>query len=199
VIISLEGKLVEVDALSAVVEIGGIGYFVNVPLSVSCRLPAIGGSVKLQIYPVYREDRRDLYGFLTREEREFFRLIVEKVSGVGPRSALHIMSKLPLATLKEAIVSGNAEVLSRCHGVGKKTAERIITELSDRDIASIPIGAIGAPSGSTAAPNGVGDAMAALISLGYRAIDAEKAIRRAVGSLGDGATTEAIIRSALGS
>jgi Holliday junction DNA helicase RuvA len=196
---SLEGKLVESDAVSAVVEIGGIGYFVSIPLSVTCRLPAIGETVRLQIYPVYREDRQDLYGFLTREERDFFKLIVEKVSGVGPRSALNIMSKLPLAVLLEAVGTGNAEILSKCHGIGKKTAERIITELSDKDMVAITSRSIaGIGKISSTRSDSIGDAMAALISLGYKAVEAEKAIRRAVGQLGDSASTEAIVRAALG-
>ncbi|MDR1402050.1 MAG: Holliday junction branch migration protein RuvA [Puniceicoccales bacterium] len=196
-IISLEGILAESDVLSAIIEVDGIGYFVNVPLVVSCKLPPIGERVKLQIYPVYREDRQDLYGFLTREERNFFKLIVEKVSGIGPRSALNIMSKLSLPVLKNAISNGDAGVLAKCHGIGKKSAERMIMELSDRDIFKLSSG--GTNISAKTPPNNANDAMAALISLGYKIADAEKAVRKSMEALGGDAPTEKIIRSALSS
>jgi Holliday junction DNA helicase RuvA len=198
VIVSLAGTLVGSEATSATVEIGGIGYFINIPLTVSCQLPALGESVKLQIYPVYREDRQELYGFLRAEERDFFKLIVEKVSGIGPRTALNIMSKLSLTVLKDAISTRNADILAKCHGIGKKSAERIIMELSDKDISAIAAKSI-IPAGkkSSAQSSNIGDAMAALLSLGYKTADAERAIRQSIERLGSDASTEAIIRSAL--
>ncbi|MDR1890753.1 MAG: Holliday junction branch migration protein RuvA [Puniceicoccales bacterium] len=198
VIVSLAGILIGSEALSATVEINGIGYLVNVPLTVSCKLPALGECVKLQIYPVYREDRQELYGFLTPEERDFFKLIVEKVSGVGPRTALNIMSKLSLTVLKDAISTRNAGILAKCHGIGKKSAERIIMELSDKDISTIAAKSI-VPAGqkSAAQSSNISDSMAALVSLGYKTADAERAIRQAIERLGGDASTEEIIRSAL--
>jgi Holliday junction DNA helicase RuvA len=181
-------------------EINGIGYAVNIPLTVSCKLPAIGENVRLHIYPVYREDKQELYGFLTREERDFFKLIVEKVSGIGPRTALNIMSKLSLTVLKDAISTRNADILAKCHGIGKKSAERIIMELSGKDISTLSTKAM-VPSGtkSPTLPNNIGDAMSALISLGYKPPDAERAIRKSIEQLGEDASTEKIIRSALSS
>ncbi|MDR1414115.1 MAG: Holliday junction branch migration protein RuvA [Puniceicoccales bacterium] len=195
VIISLEGILSEADVLSVTIEINGIGYFVNIPLTVGSKLPPPGEKIKLQIYPVYREDRQDLYGFLTREERNFFKLVVEKVSGIGPRTALNIMSKLSLSVLKQAISDGNAEILAKCHGIGKKSAERMIMELSDKDIFKLS----SAATSNVPASSNANDAMAALISLGYKMGDAEKAIRKSMELLGSDAPTEKIIRSALSS
>jgi Holliday junction DNA helicase RuvA len=200
VIVSLEGTLVESDVLSAVIEVNGIGYLVSIPLSVGCKLPAAGEHIKLQIYTVYREDRQDLYGFLTREERDFFKLIVEKVSGIGPRTALNIMSKLSVAVLKDAISRGDAGILAKCHGIGKKSAERIIMELSDKDISTLVAKSISSKRNeSTQSSNNISDAMSALISLGYKTVDAEKAIRKSIEHLGDDASTESIIRFALSS
>jgi Holliday junction DNA helicase RuvA len=195
----LEGILTESDVLSATIDVGGIGYSVSVPLTVSCKLPPVGNRMKLQIYASYGENQQNLYGFLTRAERDFFKLIVEKVSGVGPRTALNIMSKLSLSALVGAVESGDAEILAKCHGIGKKSAERIIMELSDRDIA-----AIAAKTEKTNQPNAAtsgiaNDAIAALLSLGYKSADAEKAVRKSIELLGDGAPAETIIRSALNS
>jgi Holliday junction DNA helicase RuvA len=197
VIVSLEGALAGVDILSVVIEINGIGYLVNVPLTVSCKLPPIGERVKLQIYPVYREDRQDLYGFLTEEERNFFKLMVEKVSGIGPRSALSIMSKLSIAALGEAVATGNADILAKCHGIGKKSAERIIMELSPRDVSKISPRTGGVLPQKFATATNANDAVAALISLGYKGVDAERAVSKAVEKLGTDTTTDRIIRSAL--
>jgi Holliday junction DNA helicase RuvA len=200
VIVSLSGILVQADLLSVVVETGGIGYLVNVPLSASCKLPPVGSAVKLQIYAVYREDRRELYGFPTAAERDFFKLMVEKVSGIGPRSALNIMSKLSLPVLVDAVASGDAGVLAKCHGIGKKTAERMIVELADSDISAIAA-KFGVKNSQPAGgqSGNVADAIAALLSLGYKAADAERAVQRAVSQLGESPRTEEIIRTALGS
>jgi Holliday junction DNA helicase RuvA len=199
VIVSLEGTLVEISALSAVIEVGGVGYLVNIPLSVSCKLPAIGSGVKLRIHAIYREDRQDLYGFLTVAERDFFKLIVEKVSGIGPKTALNVMSKLSLPALMEAISTGNADVLAKCHGVGRKSAERIIVELSDKNISALAAKPLSMGGLVAMNSNTIGDSVAALVSLGYRAADAEKAVRKAISTIGEAATAEEIIRAALNS
>ena len=195
-IVSLEGKLVQADVLSVVIEVSGIGYLVNVPLSVTSAMPKIGSNIKLFIYPVYREDRHDLFGFNTQEDRDFFKLVVEKVSGIGPKTALNILSKLSLATIKQAIANKNHEILAHCHGVGKKSAERIVMELSDKSISSTQsfISHISNPS----SVSNISDAVSALVSLGYKAADAEKAVQKSIERVGESATTENIIRTALG-
>jgi Holliday junction DNA helicase RuvA len=93
--------------------------------------------VKLQIYPVYREEKQELYGFFARDKRDFFKLIVDKVLGIGRRTTLNITSKLSLALLKDAISTRDADILAKCHGIEKKSAERIIMELSDKHISAV--------------------------------------------------------------
>ena len=200
-ITSVSGTLVSASPLSAVIEAGGIGYEVHIPVTTAERLPSPGQPAKLHTLAVYREDSATLYGFASEEERDFFRLMVEKVTGVGPKMALSVLSKLSLATLKGAIIAGDVGLLAKCPGIGKKTAERLVIELRDKlnpaDLGSIaPSPAAGAtpPAGE----NKIRDAVLALTALGYKAADADKAVRQAWVALGASASTEALIKKALG-
>ena len=143
-----------------------------------------------------------MYGFATEDERDFFRLLVEKVSGVGPKLALSVLSKLSLSVLKSAIIEGDVGLLSKCPGIGKKTAERLVIELRDKVTAETPphspAGAESSIAGSPANSNKIRDAVMALVALGYKAPDADKAVRQAGVSLGINATTETLIKKALG-
>ncbi len=197
-IVSIEGKLVSSTLVSAVIDVNGIGYEVNVPLSVSTKFPSIGSQLKLHTYAIYREDKQELYGFFTTDERDFFKLMVEKVSGVGPKTALNLMSKLSLNLLKDAITMRNADIIAKCHGIGKKSAERIIMELSDKDFSTINHNQ-STNNNVSSSSTSMNDAIAALISLGYKANDAEKAIQRSISKLGNDASTENLIRTALNS
>jgi Holliday junction DNA helicase RuvA len=195
-IISIQGKLVECGLVRAVVEVGGFGYEVNVPVTTAERLPAPGATVKLHTLVIYREDAQTLYGFATPDDRDFFRLMIENVTGVGPKMALSIMSRLSLPLLQGAIRSGDIATLAKCPGIGKKTAERLVVELKSRvgaSSAAVLPGAEGAASGTPHA-----DAVSALVALGYKVGDADEAVRRASLVLGTGATTEALIKKALG-
>jgi len=201
-ITSISGILVSASPLSAVIETGGLGYEVHIPVTTAERLPHPGQSAKLHTLAVYREDSATLYGFATVEERDFFRLLVEKVTGVGPKMALSVMSKLSLPTLKSAIATGDVGLLAKCPGIGKKTAERLVIELRDKlnpaDLAQVA-GRTG--PGESPAPAGdsrVNDAVLALTALGYKAADADKAVRQAWIALGASASTEALIKKALG-
>ncbi len=194
----IEGKLVEAGVLRMVVDVGGLGYEVLVPVTTAERMPAVGAQVRLQTVAVYREDSQTLYGFLDTEDKAFFQLLVEKVSGIGPRIALSILSKLPVPTLREAIAAGDVKLLSSCPGIGKKTAERLVVELKDNMFpggvgASEAVGGVVPVASSPAA-----DAVAALVALGYKAVDADKSVRKATEALGPEASTEALIRAALG-
>ena len=197
---TLSGTLTEVNPLLAVIEVQGIGYEVHLPLTTMERLPSPGSMVRLYTLAVYREDSQTLFGFQTREDREFFRLLVQRVSGIGPKIALRIMSKLSVSTLKAAIASADIALLSSCPGIGKRTAERLVVEL--RDKLGIPDGAPTAlsPRQKTAAgdPGPLRDAVAALIALGYKADQADKSVRRASGKIGPEASTEELIKTALG-
>lgn len=198
-IVLLQGTLVEATPLSAIVDVQGIGYEVHIPVTTAERLPPAGQAVKLHTFAVYREDSQALYGFVDRAERDFFRLLTEKVSGVGPKIALSIMSKLSLPMLQSAIAQGDVATLSKCPGIGKKTAERLVVEL--RDKVGIPAGAshaAGRPSsGDPVATSPQGEAVLAMIALGYKPDIADRAVRKAAQELDPGATTEALVRAAL--
>jgi Holliday junction DNA helicase RuvA len=197
-ITSIQGTLTSATPLHAIVELNGFGYEVNIPVTTAEKLPAAGSSVKLHTLVIYREDAQTLYGFATTSERDFFRLMIENVTGVGPKMALSIMSRLSLPLLQSAIRMGDVATLAKCPGIGKKTAERLVVELRAKvgatDSASVIGGAASdEPSGDSAHR----DAVSALIALGYKAADADQAVRRAAIGIGGSATTEALIKRAL--
>jgi Holliday junction DNA helicase RuvA len=198
-IVSLRGKLIEAGVLRVVIESTGVGYEVNVPVTTAERLPKLGAEVFLLIHHVFREDGQALYGFAVAEEREFFKLLVEKVSGVGPKMALNILSRLSLPILRDAILRGDVALLSQCPGVGKKTAERLVMELKDKVglEGSAPSVATLAPAAALA-PTPATDALAALVALGFKPADADKGVRTAVAKLGPGATADQLVKAALG-
>lgn len=198
-IVRLTGILVSATPLSAVVDVAGIGYEVHVPLTTAEKLPAAGARVLLHTYAVYREDAHSLYGFHSAEERDFFRLMVEKVTGIGPKLALSVLSRLSLPVLQGAILAGDVGLLAKCPGIGKKTAERLVIELRDKLGAEGPAPSVpGGAAGPGASTDKFRDAVLALVALGYKAPDADKAVRGAAASLGPTATTEALIKQALG-
>lgn len=198
----ITGILVSASPLAAVIEVGGFAYEVHLPVTTAERLPQPGQQARLHTYVVYREDAQTLYGFAGEDERDFFRMLIEKVSGVGPKTALSVMSKLSLDVLKGAIVAGDVGLLAKCPGIGKKTAERLVIELRDKFAAEptrvAPASGEGSPAGAPAANNKIRDAVMALIALGYKAPDADKAVRQSLVALGAQATTEALIKKALG-
>jgi Holliday junction DNA helicase RuvA len=197
-IVTLRGKLIEATVLRVVVESSGVGYEVNIPVTTAERLPQVGSEIFLLIHHVFREDGQALYGFMVPEERDFFRLLVEKVSGIGPKLALTILSRLSLPVLRDAIIRSDVTLLSQCPGIGKKTAERLVVELRDKlgaDLGTAPSQTIAA---SGAQPSAVSDAVSALIALGNKAADADKSVRAAVLKLGPGATADQLVKAALG-
>ncbi|MBE2214033.1 MAG: Holliday junction branch migration protein RuvA [Opitutaceae bacterium] len=210
-LVSIQGTLVSATPLLAIIETHGLGYEVHVPVTTAEKLPRLGSPVKLHTVAIYREDAQSLYGFATLEERDLFKLLIEHVSGVGPKVALTIMSRLALPVLRSAIVSGDVGLLSKCPGIGKKTAERLVVELKDKiglvgGPAAIDGGAAPTPvaSAASATPGAAGldtrmhDAVLALTALGYKVPDAEKAVRRAAGAGGNAAaTTEELVKRAL--
>ncbi len=200
-IVSISGLLVSASPLSAVIETGGLGYEVNIPVTTAERLPAPGAQVKLHTHVAYREDAQVMYGFATLAERDFFRLLIENVTGIGPKSALTIMSKLSLAVLENSIRLGDIATLAKCPGIGKKTAERLVVELKGKLGGTGLAGAMSSAEpveGGTASGNrSLSDAVAALIALGYKATDADAAARRATLALGPKASTEQLIKKAL--
>lgn len=201
-ITSISGLLVSVTPLRAVIETGGLGYEVHIPVTTAECLPQPGQQARLHTFAVYREDSQTLYGFASEQERDFFRLLIEKVTGVGPKMALSVLSKLSLPMLKSAIAAGDVALLAKCPGIGKKTAERLVIELRDQlhptAFDAGTAAATGASSAVAPAENKIRDAVMALVALGYKTPDADKAVRQAWVGLGPTASTEALIKRALG-
>ncbi len=195
----ITGTLVAATPLAAVIETGGLCYEVHIPVTTAERLPPTGQQARLHTLVVYREDAQTMYGFTTEEERDFFRLLVEKVTGIGPKTALSVLSKLSLPVLHGAIAAGDVALLAKCPGIGKKTAERLVIEL--RDVIGVTAPAVtpaAAGAATSPAENKIRDAVLALVALGYKAADADKSVRQALVALGPSASTEALIKKALG-
>src|SRR2546421_5992670 len=128
----LHGKLIESLPTQIVVDVNGIGYDVLIPLSSYDKLPQPGQEVKLLTHLVIREDAHMLYGFATGTERDLFRLLINNVSGIGPKTALNVLSGISVTAFRGAVAGGDVKALSQISGVGKKTAERIVVELRDK-------------------------------------------------------------------
>lgn len=197
-ITSIQGTLTSATPLNAIIELNGLGYEVNIPVTTAEKLPVVGATAKLHTLVVYREDSQTMYGFATIEERDFFRLMIDHVSGVGPKVALTIMSKLSLPALQSAISAGDIGTLSKCPGIGKKTAERLVVELKSRVSGTVSATTLGGQASSI--PGGISrhsDAVLALTALGYKSADADKSVRQAALALGADASTESLIKKAL--
>jgi holliday junction DNA helicase RuvA len=128
----LDGKLISALPTQAIVDVSGVGYEVFIPLSSYDKLPAVGQSIRILTHLAVREDAHVLYGFMTAAERDLFRLLVNNVSGIGPKLALAVLSGMSVNKFKAAVVNSDAASLSKISGLGKKTAERIILELKDK-------------------------------------------------------------------
>ena len=195
----VEGILEEAQPLRLVINANGIGYELHVPLSSSTQLPAIGQQLRLHTQLVIREDSHTLYGFLTSEEKNAFVALTEKVSGIGPKIALSILSRLSVESLQSAVSTGNIALLSQCPGIGRKTAERLVLELKDL-IAKTPLtsSAQAGIQGRMMQSSAVGeDAVAALITLGFKAADAAKRVEKAMSASDGKPTVESLIKKAL--
>lgn len=173
----LQGALVEVLPTQVVIEAGGVGYEVLIPLSTYDKLPVPPANIKLLTHLQVREDAHILYGFGTAEERDLFRLLINHVSGIGPKTALAVLSGAPAALFKGAVVSGDLQMLSKIKGVGKKTAERIVIELRDKVGVSAAWEAASSKNALSPDEQHVNDAVLALISLGFKQVEAHKAVR----------------------
>ncbi|MGO8969467.1 MAG: Holliday junction branch migration protein RuvA [Myxococcaceae bacterium] len=186
----LRGVVLEKSLTDAVLDVQGVGYRVGLSLLSLARLPAEGQPAELRIHTVVREDAIELVGFLSPAEEQMF-LLLTSVSHVGPKLALAVLSGLEVPDLAEALSRGDLARLTRIHGVGKKTAERLVLELRDK--------AKGLAVGATAAgPSGARrDLVSALENLGYRPTDAEGVADAVSGRLGAEAPFEALFREAL--
>ena len=192
----LDGTLVSKKVTQAVVEVHGVGYELFITLAGYERLPMPGEKVRLLTYHYVREDAQQLFGFIEEEERELFRLLIG-VSGIGPKSAMNILSGIRVGDLKQAIFTEDAARLSTVPGIGKKTSERIILELKGKVEQSVEEEA---KSGSRAkSPEAAlwNDALLALISLGYNQASAQKALKKTLTQHKEAVTVEELVRKSL--
>ncbi|HOW68125.1 MAG TPA: Holliday junction branch migration protein RuvA [Candidatus Paceibacterota bacterium] len=193
----LRGRLTEALPTQVVVEVNGVGYEILIPLSSFDRLPAPGQEVHLLTHLAVREDAHVLYGFVTGGERDLFRLLINTVSGIGPRTALNILSGMSVSAFRGAVANSDVKALSRISGVGKKTAERIVVELRDKVGLAGALEAASAEHGLAPKDQKVNDAVMALLALGYKQPEAHEAVRASQAVLGEAATVEDLVRAAL--
>ncbi|MBH3337717.1 Holliday junction branch migration protein RuvA [Pseudomonas mendocina] len=193
----LRGTLAEKQPPHLLLDVNGVGYELEVPMTTLYRLPAVGEPVTLHTHQVVREDAHLLYGFFEKRERELFRELI-RLNGVGPKLALALMSGLEADELVRCVQAQDTGALVKVPGVGKKTAERLLVELKDRFKAweSIPSIAplVVEPQLAQAVSSAENDAVSALISLGYKPQEASRAVA-AVKE--DGMSSEDLIRRAL--
>ena len=183
----ITGTLLGIEHQTALVDVGGVGYEIECPISTLCELPSVGQTVTLLTHFVVREDAQLLYGFLTHDDRESFRILI-KISGVGPKLAIGVLSGLSGDELASAVERDDVATLTRLPGVGKKTAERLLVELRGRMTST----------GRTQSSNAVSpveEAVLGLIALGYKEAEARKAINALPKD--PEATPESLIRSSL--
>ena len=202
----VNGILENIEEGLAVVDVNGIGYNINISGSTMDRMPGIGEAVKLYTYTNVKEDAFTLFGFLSRDELNLFKMLIT-VNGIGPKGGLSILSVMTPDDLRFAILSGDSKSLSKAPGIGKKTAERITLELRDKlkvsedellgggaGVASMS-GAIGESDGVNPARD---EAVAALVALGYNSTDSMKAVRKVLASSPEaGDDTERLLKLAL--
>lgn len=193
----LRGTLAEKQPPHVIIDINGLGYELEVPMTTLYRLPSVGEPVTLHTHLVVREDAHLLYGFFEKRERELFRELI-RLNGVGPKLALALMSGLEVDELVRCVQAQDTSVLVRIPGVGKKTAERLLVELKDRFKAweTVPgmSGLVVEPRMGGAVSSAENDAVSALISLGYKPQEASRAVS-AIKE--DGLSSEDMIRRAL--
>ncbi|MEE8388074.1 MAG: Holliday junction branch migration protein RuvA [Acidiferrobacterales bacterium] len=188
------GKLTHKEPPSLLIDVNGVGYELDAPMTTFYDLPAIGEAVTLHTHLVVRDDAHLLYGFSRESQRRLFRSLL-KVSGVGPRVALAILSGLTVDEFVSCITTENVARITRVPGIGRKTAERLIVEMRDKveAIESVARGAKPVVAGEGSI-NPVGEAVSALMALGYKPNEASRLVRTVES---DGLDTEDIIRQAL--
>lgn len=193
----LHGQVVEALPTQVVVDVHGVGYEALIPLSSYDKLPAPGKEVRLLTHLAVREDAHTLYGFMTTAERDLFRLLIHTVSGIGPKTALNVLSGMSVTAFRGAVAGGDVKALSQISGVGRKTAERILVELKDK------VGAAGAWEATSAqralSPEDqkLNDAVLALMALGFKQVEAHDSVRKTQAALGPETNVEDLVRACL--
>lgn len=194
---SLSGVLAFKSPPHLLLDVGGVGYEVEAPMSTFYTLPAVGQPTRLLTHLVVREDAHILYGFATLQERALFRSLL-KVSGVGPRIALAILSGVTATVFAQVVRAEDAATLTRIPGVGRKIAERLIVEMRDRleDPGVLATAAALGADAQRLEPGAQAEAYSALVALGYKPLEATKMLK-ALGADGNALSTEELIRRAL--
>jgi holliday junction DNA helicase RuvA len=172
----LNGHLVNALPTQATVDVNGVGYEVFIPLSSYDKLPPIGQPVRILTHLHVREDAQILYGFMTAAERDLFRLLVNNVSGIGPKLALAVLSGMSVNNFKTAVVNSDVIALSKISGLGKKTAERIVLELKDKVGVAAAWEASSAAHAPTPEQEMANEAVLALIALGYKQVEVHRIV-----------------------
>lgn len=193
----LHGKLIDALPTQITVDVHGVGYEILIPLSSYDKLPAPGGELKILTHLAIREDAHVLYGFMTADERDMFRLLIHTVTGIGPKIALNVLSGMNVTALRGAVANGDVKALSQISGVGKKTAERIVVELKDKIGAAGAWEAMSAQRALSPADQLINDAVLALMALGFKQIEAHNSVRGAQAMIGAEATVEDLVRASL--
>ncbi len=189
----LRGTVAEALPQCLVLDVNGVGYEVQVPLSTFDSInPLPGQVVTLKTHLHIRENAQVLYGFATDAERDIFRLLIERVSGIGPATAISILSGLNVSSFKAAVVGGDVQAIARAKGVGKKTAERIVLELKDK----VGLAATWEAQQQGATSPAAADAELALVALGFKQVEARKALKVLLKD-NPQADTDELIRGAL--
>lgn len=199
VISYIKGTLEYIGDDSIIVDVGGIGYEIRIPMSAMQSLPSIGEVVKMHTYLYVRDDAMLLYGFITRDDLEVFKKLIT-VSGIGPKGALGVLSTITPDELRFAIIADDVKTISKAPGIGKKTAQKLIIELKDKlklkdyvDSISSEVNEQGQMALTSDVKN---DAIAALVALGYSSTEAVKAVRLL--AISESTTVEEVIKGALG-
>ncbi len=193
----LAGKLAAALPTQAIVDVNGVGYELLIPLSSYDRLPAVGQPVHVLTHLHVREDAHILYGFMSTLERDLFRLLVNHVSGIGPKLALAVLSGMSVGNFKNAVVNNDVASLSKISGLGKKTAERIVLELKDKLGVSAVWEAASASHAPSAEESQANEAVLALIALGYKQVDAHKTVRDLQAGQPEIKSAEELVKNAL--
>jgi Holliday junction DNA helicase RuvA len=192
----LDGRLISALPTQAVIDVNGLGYEVFIPLSSYDKLPAVGQPIRILTHLAVREDAHLLYGFMTSAERDLFRLLVNNVSGIGPKLALAVLSGMSVTHFKSAVVNSDLAAISKISGLGKKTAERIVLELKDKLGVAAAWEAASAAHAPTPEQEQANEAVLALIALGYKQIEAHKAVRD-LQNHGEAKSAEELVKLAL--
>lgn len=189
----LRGKIAEALPQCLVLDVNGVGYEVRIPLSTFDTInPVEGQVVTLKTHLNIRENAQVLYGFATDAERDIFRLLIDHVSGIGPATAISVLSGLNVGAFKSAVVSGDVQAIARAKGVGKKTAERIVLELKDK----VGVASTWEAQQQGATTQAAADAELALVALGFKQTEARKALKSLLEAHPE-ASADELIRAAL--